>query len=144
MPLSVHSWVRFFVILTSFFGCFFVLRSCCVFSRTCVGMVHILEDFGRPKPLQKGVQIGHFWHRFCVNFSYRSKSGPRAAKSRPRAAKSRPRAAQERPRAAKEEPHSGQERSKSALRAAKSRPRAAKSGPSAFKPFKKFKKVIDH
>ena len=59
-----------------------------------------------------GVQIGHFGHRFFidfyVSFQDRPKSGQERPKSPPRAPKSGPRGAQERPKSAQESPKSGQ------------------------------------
>ena len=72
-------------------------------------------DFGQswvrfwlPKGCPEGAKIGHFWHRFfidfCMSFQDRPKSGQERPRSPPRAPKSGPRAAQERPR----EPQEGQ------------------------------------
>ena len=114
-------------------------------------------DFGRfgvrfwlPLGALLEVKIGHFGHRFLIDFLMLFQDRPKSRQERPRASqeppKSLPRApksglrgAQERPREPQERPRAAQERP----RAAKRDPRAAKSVPRAAQEPLRVTKIVD-
>ena len=95
-------------------------------------------DFGRswvgfwlPKGRPKRAQIGHFWHRFFIDFYVSFQDRPKSGQEPPRASQEPPKSAQERPKSAQERPNRTQNHPRVSKKHPKSTPRAAQERPRA-------------
>ena len=74
-----------------------------------------------------GVQNGHFWHRFLIDFGVSFQERPKSGQEPPKSAQERPKSGQKRPKSGPERPKSGQKRPKSSQERARSSQEPQKS-----------------